>query len=189
MGTITDRASMVALMADVGFTVPRAGKDYLTVQDPDTGERWRLTGDILHDDWKAGPATEREAERGSGSLAARERRLDGIPAGELQDRFDGHCDARARYNRGRYPHVSARDLGHDAGLPEPDHALADLGASDPAGDRGLANFVALLIQSQIESMTALRGLLSEAANYEAIDRQLSESLKQAKAAEERLKRR
>jgi ABC-type phosphate transport system substrate-binding protein len=54
---------------------------------------------------------------------------------------------------------------------------------------GLADCVSLLIQSQIESMTALRGLLSEAANFAAIDRQLSESLKQAKAAEERLKRR
>jgi hypothetical protein len=53
----------------------------------------------------------------------------------------------------------------------------------------LADCVSLLIRSQIESMTALRGLLSEAANYRAIDRQLSESLKQAKAAEERLKRR
>lgn len=54
---------------------------------------------------------------------------------------------------------------------------------------GLADCVALLIQSQIASMTALRGLLSEAANYGAVDRQLSESLKKAKAAEERLKRR
>jgi hypothetical protein len=54
---------------------------------------------------------------------------------------------------------------------------------------GLAECVSLLIQSQIESMTALRGLLSEAANLGAINRQLSESLKQAKAAEERLKRR
>jgi hypothetical protein len=54
---------------------------------------------------------------------------------------------------------------------------------------GLADCVSLLIRSQIESMTALRGLLSEAANYRAIDKQLSESLKQAKAAEERLRRR
>ena len=54
---------------------------------------------------------------------------------------------------------------------------------------GLADCASLLIQSQIDSMTALRGLLSEAANLGTIDRQLSESLKQAKAAEERLKRR
>jgi hypothetical protein len=54
---------------------------------------------------------------------------------------------------------------------------------------GLADCVLLLIQLQIESMTALRGLLSEASDLGAIDRQLSESLKQAKAAEERLRRR
>lgn len=48
---------------------------------------------------------------------------------------------------------------------------------------------ALLFQSQIDSMTALRGLLSEAASLGAMDRHLSESLKQAKAAEERRRRR
>ena len=108
VGLITDRASMLDALVDAGFDIPRAGKAYLTAQDPDTGERWRLKGEIFHEDWQADPA-EREVERGTGHDPAGLRRLDGIPAGKLQDRFEQHCDQRAAYNRDRYPHLSATE--------------------------------------------------------------------------------
>jgi hypothetical protein len=53
--------------------IPRAGKACLTAQDPDTGERWRLKGEISHEDWQADPA-EREAERGTGHYPTGRRR-------------------------------------------------------------------------------------------------------------------
>ena len=59
VGLITDRASMVDALTDAGFDIPRAGKAYLTALDPDTGERWRLKGEIFHEDWQADTA-ERE---------------------------------------------------------------------------------------------------------------------------------
>ena len=52
---------------------------------------------------------------------------------------------------------------------------------------GIAACATLLIRSQIASMQALRGLLSEEATYNALDDQLQKSLTLAKAAEERLK--
>ncbi|MEP4197101.1 MAG: relaxase/mobilization nuclease domain-containing protein [Aliishimia sp.] len=119
VGLITDRASMVDALAEAGFDLPRVGKAYLTAQDPDTGERWRLKGEIFHEDWQADPA-EREAERGTGHDPAGLRRLDGIPAGELQDRFEQHCDQRAAYNRDRYPQLSAteQELADDLALAD-----------------------------------------------------------------------
>ncbi|WP_394198884.1 relaxase/mobilization nuclease domain-containing protein [Litoreibacter albidus] len=119
VGLITDRASMVDALADAGFDLPRVGKAYLTAQDPDTGERWRLKGEIFHEDWQADTA-EREAERGAGHDPAGLRRLDGIPAGELQDRFEQHCDQRASYNRDRYPQLSAteQELADDLALAD-----------------------------------------------------------------------
>jgi hypothetical protein len=119
VGLITDRASMVDALADAGFDLPRVGKAYLTAQDPDTGERWRLKGEIFHEDWQADPA-EREAERGTGHDPAGLRRLDGIPARELQDRFEQNCDHRASYNRDRYPHLSAteQELADDLALAD-----------------------------------------------------------------------
>jgi len=119
VGLITDRVSMLDALTDAGFDIPRAGKAYLTAQDPDTGERWRLKGEIFHEDWQADPA-EREAERGAGHDQAGLRRLDGIPAGELQDRFEQHCDRRAAYNRDRYPQLSAteQELADDLTLAD-----------------------------------------------------------------------
>lgn len=119
VGLVTDRASMLDALVDAGFDVPRAGKAYLTAQDPDTGERWRLKGEIFHEDWQANPA-EREVERGTGHDPAGLRRLDGIPIGELQDRFEQHCDQRAAYNRDRYPNLSAteQELADDLALAD-----------------------------------------------------------------------
>ena len=119
VGLITDRASMLDALLDAGFDIPRAGKAYLTAQDPDTGERWRLKGEIFHEDWQADPA-ERETERGTGHDQAGLRRLDGIPARELQERFEQHCDHRASYNRDRYPQLSAteQELADDLALAD-----------------------------------------------------------------------
>ena len=64
-----------------------------------------MKGEIFHEDWQADP-TEREVERGTGHDPAELRHLDGIPAGELQDRCEQHCDQRAAYKRNRYPHLS-----------------------------------------------------------------------------------
>ena len=110
---------MLDALVDAGFGIPRAGKAYLTAKDPDTGERWRLKGEIFHEDWQADPA-EREVERGSGHDPAGLRRLDGIAVGELQDRFEQHCDQRATYNRDRYPHISAteQELADDLALAD-----------------------------------------------------------------------
>ncbi|MCK0149164.1 relaxase/mobilization nuclease domain-containing protein [Marivita sp. S6314] len=119
VGLITDRASMFDALTNAGFDIPRAGKAYLTAQDPDTGERWRLKGEIFHEDWQADTA-ERETERGTGHDPAGLRRLDDIPAGELQDRFEQHCNGRAAYNRDRYPHLSAteQELADDLALAD-----------------------------------------------------------------------
>ncbi|WP_176251101.1 relaxase/mobilization nuclease domain-containing protein [Sulfitobacter sp. HGT1] len=124
VGLITDRASMLDALTDAGFDIPRTGKAYLTAQDPETGERWRLKGEIFHEDWQADPA-EREVERGTGHDPAGLRRLDGISVGELQDRFEQHCDQRASYNRERYPHLSAteQELADDLALADHGNVL------------------------------------------------------------------
>ncbi len=139
IGEITDRTSMIDALTDAGFDLPRAGKAYLTAQDPDTGERWRLKGEIFHENWQADTA-EREIEHGVGLDPAGLRRLDGIAIGELQERFEQHCTARAQYNRNRYPSLSATEpeLVREADLRDQaladDLALADYGA-DLGGDR------------------------------------------------------
>lgn len=106
-GLITDRAEMTAALTDAGFEVPRAGKNYITVKDPDTNERWRLKGEFFNEDWTAEATAEREVERGPGADAQRERRLDARSVAELQGRFEDQCRKRAGYNQDRYGNVSA----------------------------------------------------------------------------------
>ena len=139
VGNITDRTSMIEALTEGGFDIPRAGKAYLTAHDPETGERWRLKGEIFHENWQADTA-EREIERGSGHDSAGARRLDGFAIGELQDRFEQHCATRSQYNRDRYPALSTTEpeLVRDADLRDEtlaeDLTLADRG-SDHSGDR------------------------------------------------------
>lgn len=132
VGTITDRASMIDVLSEAGFEIPRASKNYITAKDPDTGERWRLKGEIFHDDWQAEPPS-REIERGLGDNPERPRRLDGVSVGELQERFQQHCDQRAAYNRDRYQVLSQRQQERVGEAERDDPALADDLAM---GDRG-----------------------------------------------------
>lgn len=139
MGLVTDRTTMLDTLTDAGFDLPRTGKAYITAHDPETGERWRLKGEIFHEDWQADPA-EREVERGARHDQGRTRRLDLVPAQELQDRFEKHCGRRAAYHRERYAPLSDRDGEHVRDAVEIDPPLADdlplAGCSDGAdGDR------------------------------------------------------
>lgn len=132
IGTITDRASMIDALTDAGFEIPRASKNHITAQDPDTGERWRLKGEIFHDDWQTEPPS-REIERGPRNDPERPRRLDGISTGELQERFQQHCDQHAAYNRDRYQVLSERQQERVGEAERDDQALVD---DLTLGDRG-----------------------------------------------------
>jgi len=137
VGTITNRASMVDALTDAGFDIPRASKSYMTAKDPDTGGRWRLKGEIFYENWQATPV-EREIERGFRHDLAGARRLDEFSVGELQERFQRHCDRRAEYNRDRYPLFSERQQERIAEAEQENPALADdLTLGDRGADHGV----------------------------------------------------
>ena len=107
VGLICDRAELLETLTEAGFEIPRAGKNYITVKDPEMNERWRLKGEVFNENWTAEATIERQTEQGLGGDTDGTRRLDAIELGELQERFAGQCETRAAYNRGRYPQVSA----------------------------------------------------------------------------------
>jgi hypothetical protein len=143
VGLIQDRAALLDALTDAGFEIPRAGAKYITVKDPETAERWRLKGEIFHDDWQAENTLEREVERGFGTGQGGARRLDAIELGELQARFADQCARRAEYNRDRYPHLSALEPEGLARSLDDGQALDPVFAVDADGgsvdtDLGLA---------------------------------------------------
>ena len=115
-GLITDRATLTEALKEAGFEVPRAGKNYITVKDPETNERWRLKGEFFYEDWRAETTLDRKVECRPGTDTPRERRLDGSTVAELQRRFEDHCRKRAGYNQDRYGNVSVerQEAPHDS---------------------------------------------------------------------------
>ncbi|NBB51001.1 relaxase/mobilization nuclease domain-containing protein [Rhizobium sp. CRIBSB] len=140
-GEIHDRPSMTEALTAAGFDLPRAGKSYLTVRDPETDERWRMKGDLFREDWTRENTLERALERSAGEPSSSGSRLDAIALDELRDRLERSLEARASYNRDRYPQLHGREqpdlergTGDDRGRREP---ASVYGAAVPPGhERG-----------------------------------------------------
>lgn len=165
-GRITDRKTMLEALESAGFNLPRQGKAYLTVEDPDSGTRWRLKGEMFHADWTREKTAFRALEREHGEPApgadrsttgaelasTATARLAGLALADLRARLAQHLERRASYNRKRYPHIARgagtqaqQQLQRDAEQePERTAAGGERSSEDPSaepqatGDRGLS---------------------------------------------------
>ena len=166
-GAIQDRAGIVQALTEVGLTVPRQGEHYLTAQDPETGEKWRLKGVLYERDFAghglAAPAAgaDRGAEPG-------DRGPDRARAATAEQELSSVRAARAAYHHERYgpgeqsrapdrspPMALDRDAGLDPGLElepgqlgagavadEPHRELPGGAGHAPGRDRGAASDLA-----------------------------------------------
>lgn len=114
-GAITNRSELISQLIDVGFEVPRAGKNYVTVYDPERDERWRLKGDIFREDWTRKKAVERAIENSDREPSRSGSRLDALSLQELRSRLRDVTEKRAAYHRERY--ASSPENKH---TPEPE---------------------------------------------------------------------
>lgn len=110
-GLIQDRAGMVEALQEAGLAVPRQGKDYLTVLDPESQQRYRLKGALYAADFSA--EAWRELGRSTSAEDRGRRRTPGPQdrraAEQARGRFERALATVGEYRRGRYP-----------GQPEPD---------------------------------------------------------------------
>ena len=111
-GEISNRPEMISNLQQAGFEIPRQGKNYITIKDPETDTRWRMKGTIFHDSWTRDASLEREAQREDAGHAKAASRLDGFSLQELRERYQDHIERRTRYNRSRYP-LPAREPAPD----------------------------------------------------------------------------
>ena len=100
-GTIQDRAGIVQALEEVGFTVPRQGEHYLTAEDPETGQKWRLKGAIYEREFD-GQGLEPSAASADRGAAAGDRGADRERAAAAEHELTSRRAARAAYNRARY---------------------------------------------------------------------------------------
>jgi hypothetical protein len=57
---ITNRDDIISSFTELGLEIPRQGKNYITVVDPETKNRYRLTGGIYGASWRLGGQPEKE---------------------------------------------------------------------------------------------------------------------------------
>ena len=100
-GAVQSRADVVTALEEARLEVPRQGKSYLTVRNPDNGKRWRLKGALYEHDFEperldlATPAPARD--RADGDRGDGRTRAEGAWR-ELEKRRE----QRAAYHRSRY---------------------------------------------------------------------------------------
>ena len=134
---VTDRNTMVSALQEAGLQVPRQGKDYLTVQDPESGEKFRMKGRIYEKEW----TYDRELDRAVAAAAvrpdSRDRSIDLGRADAARDALEAAMRSRAAHHAERYPRHEP-----DHGTRTQDFALdrtVVVGSAyhDLASDRGL----------------------------------------------------
>ena len=134
---VTDRAEMVQALEDAGLAVPRQGKSYLTVLDPESGERFRLKGRIYEKDWTYDAEIDRAVASAAGKPDSRDRGIDHYRVAQARGELERRVRGRAAFHAERYPHD---DRSAGCGLAEAEAVRALVVGDtdrDVADDRGL----------------------------------------------------
>ncbi len=102
-GQVTNRSELLAALREADLEINRAGKDYVTVKDPASGEKLRLKGGIYAEHWQlAGlPGRAHAGQDRAGPAGARSP--DQAAIRRLEQELAAVVGRRAAYNRSRYP--------------------------------------------------------------------------------------
>jgi hypothetical protein len=95
-------------VAFAGLEINRAGKDYLTVKDPESGEKLRLKGGIYGEQWNFTEFTGRKAQGQDRAGCSGDREPDPATVRQLEQELGRILTKRAQYNRKRYPQQHVR---------------------------------------------------------------------------------
>ncbi|MDR2819173.1 MAG: relaxase/mobilization nuclease domain-containing protein [Desulfovibrio sp.] len=94
-GLVSDRAGILAALKEAGLSINRAGKDYISVKDPESGKKLRFKGSIYRENW-----TPRTAEPEENEEEGREKTRKIIA--RLEQELERVLEKRGNYNRKRY---------------------------------------------------------------------------------------
>lgn len=101
-GAVTSRADVLTALQEAGLEINRAGKEYITVKDLESGEKLRLKGGIYAEQWKL-ELSGRAHESQGRTRAAGVGKSDPATIRRLEQELERIVEKRAQYNRGRYP--------------------------------------------------------------------------------------
>jgi hypothetical protein len=115
-GLVRNRDDVLRALTEAGLEINRAGKEYVTVKDLESGEKLRLKGGIYAEHWniadftgRARPGQDREGDPGN-------RNPDPETIRELEQELGRVIEKRAQFNRKRYPQ-KYRGIGTEYQFP------------------------------------------------------------------------
>ena len=112
-GLVTNRDQIINFFTELGLEIPRQGKNYITVVDPETNNRYRFKGGIYEASWGLGGQSEKEdrslqqTPRGDGrsrtqTTETTTRDTKESDLNRLQARIRELAEGRASYHHSRY---------------------------------------------------------------------------------------
>ncbi|MFJ5692093.1 relaxase/mobilization nuclease domain-containing protein [Providencia stuartii] len=110
-GVVKNRADVVDSLKEMGFEINREGKNYLSIKDPESGEKFRLKGTIYERDFTHSGTLEKAERERTRDYSKPDERI----AGEFAERVNRHIEKRAEYNANRYGKSDAQDFKNDIG--------------------------------------------------------------------------
>lgn len=122
------RQDILIALQEAGLEIARAGTQYITVKDPESGHKFRLKGGIYGEQFDY---TDRTAENQDRARETGSRDPDPAELHRLESELERVIEGRAAYNRSRYPR---QPFGHGEEdlLAMPDYGPA-FQPSAPAG--------------------------------------------------------
>ena len=150
-GKVRNRSEMIRALEGAGLPVPRAGKNYLTVQEPESGQRFRLKGRIYEKDWSYDTELDRALAGPAGERTDGDRGIDRERAAQACRELETRIERRSAFHADRYRRHAQPDQGRDRDNQEihalvvgrPDYNLADdrrllrLALDEPERDQSL----------------------------------------------------
>ena len=160
---VLDRTSMVLAIREAGLDVTREGKDYITVRDPESDERFRMKGRIYEKDWTYDRELDRALTQEGREPDGRDREDRQRRAEEAFERYQGAVARRISFNADRYPRPSH---DHERGLGGVEHVQPPLGARSSrsvsgSGDLGVLLDLALDTGRKADGLAQLPDLHGE----------------------------
>jgi len=146
-GFIRSRSDVVAQISDLGMEVTREGKNYITVCESASGERWRLKGGLYEREFDATRTIEAAAPDRERNFA----KPDPAAAEQFAQRVERHIHARAGYHAQRYAPAAARDVRSVERRPTEaalDRYPVSPSVSDARHGSGLARYLSERLGSQ-----------------------------------------
>lgn len=108
-GAIKNRDDVLNSLKELGFSINRTGKNYITIKDPSTEEKFRLKGTLYEQEFN--PSREIESATTTGSRDY--TKADENAAREYQQRVNQHIEKRTQYNAARYGKSNTQNIKDD----------------------------------------------------------------------------